>query len=90
MVIALIMINARAAGRSRRLGVLGVIALFFCIVLGRLNGSVGPWLNVKYPSGIDYYGLGLIFVAALGAGSILLLVWAAAAGRRTAQARGGH
>lgn len=90
IVIALIMIYARAQGRSRRFGTLGVLALLLCIAVGRLNGSVAPWLAVQIPSHLDYYGLGMILVAALGVCSIVLLVLSAVAGRAVARSNGGR
>lgn len=85
--IALIVINIQAEGRSRVLGVAGVLALFASTLLGALNGSVQEWLTSTY--GANAYGLASIVIAVVGAIGLVLLVLAMlAAYRRHRQFRG--
>lgn len=83
--IALIVINMRAAGRSRTLGVLGAVALFASTILEALNGSIGS----AYGENV-VYGVGAIIVAVLAASGLALLALAVVWARRPTRRRGHH
>jgi|GEM_PF-2950731 hypothetical protein len=82
-VVSVIVVNARAEGRARVLGVLGVVVLLLGTVLGALNGSLGPYLTVVWNSRVDVYSLGSILVAVIDVGGVVLLALAAVAARRS-------
>jgi hypothetical protein len=87
-IVAVIMINAQAEGTARKRGLLGLLLLFLSTLLGALNGSVGPWITIRYQTSVDVYGVGSVVVTVLGAAGVMSLVLAAVAGRKAALARG--
>ncbi|QGN32660.1 hypothetical protein [Microlunatus sp. Gsoil 973] len=82
-VVAVVVVNARAEGRARVLGVVGVVVLMLGTILGALNGSLGPYLTSAWRSSVDVYGVGSVVVAIIDVGGVVLLVLAAVAARRS-------
>lgn len=86
-VIALIVINAQTPGRSRTLGVVGVVLLFASAIAGALNGSLGS----AYGTHSVAYGAGSIAIAVLTAvGLVLLALAVVMAGRGKSGRAGGR
>ncbi len=84
--VALVVINTRAAGRSRTLGVLGVVVLFASTVLEALNGSLGS----AYGTNNVVYAVGSIVGAVLAAAGLVLLALAVLWPRRARRPGGDH
>lgn len=84
--IALIAINARAAGRSRSFGVLGIVMLIAGTILEALTGSLGS----VYGTNTVVYGAGSIAVAVLAAAGLVLLALAVVRARSARRPRGDH
>lgn len=82
--IALIVINMQASGRSRTFGVLGATMLFASTILEALNGSLGS----AYGTNTVVYQVGSVFVAVVAAGGLVLLALAVIRARRARRPRG--
>lgn len=85
-IIALIVINMQASGRSRTFGVLGATMLFASTILEALNGSLGS----AYGTNTVVYAVGSIIVALIAAGGLVLLALAVVRARRARRPRGDH
>jgi hypothetical protein len=86
IVIALIVINMRASGRSRSFGLAGVAVLFLSAILGALNTSLGSAFGTR----VIAYQVGSVLVSALSATGMVLLALAVVWARRPNKPRGGR
>ncbi|QGN33919.1 hypothetical protein [Microlunatus sp. Gsoil 973] len=82
--IALIVINTRAGGRSRMFGLLGVATLFLSTILAALNTSLGS----AYGTTVIAYKVGAVLVALLAATGMVLFALAVVWARRLKKPRG--
>jgi membrane-bound ClpP family serine protease len=83
---ALIVMNMQAAGRSRAFGVLGIILILASTFLQAANRSQAS----VYGMNTTAYAAGLIVVAVLAAGGLVLLALAIIWAREPKRVRGGR